>query len=64
MRLFMGTATQWREGPMGPTGLDYRALGVTADWLGMTPSAQLLEQVQVLENETLKIIRKARRDGH
>lgn len=53
--LFMRTATQWRLGPNGPQGLDYTALHSTAQWLGLAVTDDLLQQIQVLEAETLKI---------
>lgn len=56
--LFMAAATQWRQGPRGPAGIDYTGLRATADWLGMTPTPDLLDQVRVMEGHTLKLMRE------
>lgn len=60
VRLFTAVGTQWRHGPMGhPVGLDYSAVTAVMP-LYAEPSADLLDQVRVMEHATLKAIEERR----
>lgn len=58
VQMFLRVGTQWRVGPRGPIGLDYRAL----EWLlSLYPAADpraLLEDVQVIETAALQAIQR------
>lgn len=56
--LLMAVATQWRTGPAGVIGLDYSTLFALLDRRGMAHAEQidLLESVQVMESEVLRVI--------
>lgn len=58
-RLFRAMSTQWRTGMAGATGMDYAALPVTGDLLGMTPEEIRIafEDVRVMEGEALTAMR-------
>lgn len=62
--LFMAAGTQWRFGPAGAAGLDYTGLRSTADWLGMEATAELLDKVQTMEGQALKLLRDPKRGDH
>jgi len=51
--MFLRLLTQWRTGPRGPIGLDYRA----AEWLfslyEVTSPRELLEDLQIMEDAYL-----------
>jgi hypothetical protein len=52
--LWNAVQSQWRVGFSGPTGLDYTAVKVIADTLGIDWDEQLLKHIQSLEGATLK----------
>lgn len=56
--LFRAMSTQWRAGMGGPTGLDYAALPVTGDLLGMTSEEirSAFEDVRVMEGVALDVM--------
>ena len=56
VEFFLSSATQWRVGPNGRTGLDYAALMAVLPLYEVRPRRQrrLFAQLQVLEIETLE----------
>jgi hypothetical protein len=52
--LWSACQSQWRVGFGGPTGLDYVAVQLVANALGIEWDAQLLKHLQALEGATLK----------
>lgn len=52
--------TQWRVASSGVIGLDYAALPVVMDMLGVTSSERgsIFEDLRVMEAEALKVINK------
>lgn len=58
VQMFLRMGTQWRTGPRGVIGLDYRAL----EWLlSLYPAADpqaLLEDVQTMETAALQAIQQ------
>lgn len=61
--LFFSLDTQWRTGGMtgARTGLDYAAIEPAARCLGVTPDAQLLGDLRVMEREALATWAETRR---
>lgn len=57
-RLFRAMSTQWRAGMGGATGLDYAALPVTGDLLGMTYEEirSAFEDVRMMEGVALDVM--------
>jgi hypothetical protein len=55
-RLFRAMSTQWRAGMAGATGLDYAALPVTGDLLGLSAEEirGAFDDVRVMEGEALR----------
>lgn len=64
MQVFFGMQTQWRVGMNGATGLDYAALPVVENRLGVKKKdrAEVFEALQVLEGEMLAAWAEQRRD--
>lgn len=60
--VFSAMLTQWRMGFSGPTGLDYPALDVVMTLHNITDKRALLEDIQIMELEALKVF-KERRNG-
>lgn len=61
LRTFLAMSTQWRSAPMGgATGLDYAALPVVMEYVGVDDRRQAFEVVAELEAETLKFLRTRR----
>jgi hypothetical protein len=58
-RLFGAMSTQWRTGMAGATGLDYAALPVTGDLLGMASEEirSAFDDVRCMEGEALRVMR-------
>lgn len=57
-QLFRAMSTQWRMGMVGATGLDYAALPVTGDLLGMTTEEirTAFDDVRCMEGEALRVM--------
>lgn len=68
LTLFNGVQTQWRVGPMGPTGLDYDGVRASPAWyrLGrrLPPERceEVLEEVSVMEHAYLGELAKRARE--
>ena len=60
VRLFAALVTQWRVGMAGAVGLDYVALAAVARMLKIKVTSRRLEQLQLLESETLRIMAQQR----
>ncbi|MEI6158371.1 MAG: DUF1799 domain-containing protein [Roseococcus sp.] len=60
LRVFLNLATQWRHaGADGvPVGVDYLAVRVVAELLGVPADADLLARLRVLEGEALRVMRE------
>lgn len=56
-QLFTAVLTQWRVGMNGPIGLDYTALKTVMDIHGIEDKKQMLEDINVMEVEAIKVIR-------
>ncbi|WP_052729421.1 DUF1799 domain-containing protein [Chromobacterium vaccinii] len=56
-RVWQGMQTQWRVGPAGPFGLDYAALPVVEQRLGIeeTQRAAIFGHLQEMEREALRL---------
>ena len=54
--IFQAMRTQWRVGPGGATGLDFNALPVVEQRLGITPrqSRQAFQHLRVMQDEALR----------
>lgn len=64
IRLALASSGQWRMAGIGlgatkPVSLDLTAVDTAARWLGITPSARLLDGLAILEREALKLMRTA-----
>lgn len=62
IRLALAVAGQWRMVPMGlggarPVAFDMSAVDATARWLGISPSAYVLDGLALIEREALKLMR-------
>lgn len=57
MRLFVALSTQWRRAGMtgARSGLDYTAIAATAALAGIETGPDLLERLQVMEGEVLRL---------
>lgn len=57
--VFGAMQTQWRSGMAGATGLDYAALPIVQQALGVKPAARkaMFGDVQLMEREALKLMR-------
>lgn len=59
IRFFLKLQTQWLVSPMGErVGLNYASVEAVARVLGISLTPSLFEQVQVMEDETLKVLRR------
>lgn len=56
--LFCRVLTQWRTGPGGVIGLDYRVVFDLMELYQVTPRREVLEDVQVMEAEAVRLINK------
>lgn len=56
--LFNAMSTQWRIGMSGATGMDYSALPVLFDTLGIADRAAAFSGMQIMEREALRIMRE------
>lgn len=54
VRLFIGMGTQWRMGMNGAYGLDYSALPVVAQALGVRLRPGRFEGLRIMEAEVLR----------
>jgi hypothetical protein len=61
MELWQAVATQWRASACGLLGLDYVAVKIVADAIGVELSADVLEKLQILEGMMLE--RQAQQSG-
>lgn len=57
--IFARVSTQWRVGPGGPVGLDYKAVEWVMDLLKVKNKIKVLDAVQVLESSALRTMSKA-----
>lgn len=57
--VFLALGTQWRSGPMGPTGLDYCALELVLRLHGIRKRdrADIFEAVRIMESAALAAMR-------
>ena len=62
LRLFMRCGTQWRTSMAGYVGLDYNVVLSLMDRMRLDDEAheQLLDDVRVMEDEALRVIREAK----
>jgi hypothetical protein len=66
VRVFLRMQSQWKQQSVGygrahitvPTGLDYSALPVVAQALGVTVTADLLDRLGVMEAESVRIVQR------
>lgn len=56
--VFLSMSTQWRQGSGGPTGLDYNALPIVMKFYKIERDEQLLNDLRILEGETLRLFYK------
>lgn len=58
-QLFRALSTQWRTGMAGATGLDYAAIPITGDLLGMSTEEirTAFEDIRIMEGEALDVMR-------
>lgn len=59
--VFFAMATQWRTGLGGYEGLDYQAIEPTARMLGLTFEPQAFQDIRIMEDEALRVIRSRRK---
>lgn len=61
--LFFAMETQWRHGALGGLhGLDYQAIGPTAQLLDLELDPQAFHDIRAMESEVLRLARE-RRNG-
>lgn len=62
LSFFRGYTTQWRQGPAGPTGLDYAVILHELDRKGLAGDEydEMLHALRVIEGEALKQIHKSK----
>lgn len=60
--VFSRMQTQWRIGPTGATGLDYAALPIVMEAVGVKKKARpdVFARVQVIEQEVLRLLDERR----
>lgn len=59
VRVFLRCGTQWRRDPHGAlTGIDYSSLETVMRLMGVDDPQDVFERVAVIEDESLRIIRK------
>lgn len=56
--IFLRALTQWRTGPAGYIGLDYAGVLAVLRFLRVRPSPSLLDDLQVMEGEALRLFRE------
>lgn len=58
--VFVALQTQWRFSQIGPTGLDYSALGAVMRLRGVKKRdrADTFEAIRIMESEALDVMRK------
>lgn len=63
--VFESMATQWRIGMAGATGLDYAAMPVVMDMVGVARKRrpEVFESVRIMETEALATMAENREDG-
>lgn len=63
--VFESMATQWRVGMAGATGLDYAAMPVVMDMVGIKKKsrAEVFASVRIMETEALATMAENREDG-
>jgi hypothetical protein len=54
VRVFDALSTQWRVSMAGPTGLDYAALPVVFELLGIDDRAAVFDDLRILERAALE----------
>lgn len=57
-RLWTACQTQWRVGGAGPVGLDYPAVWLVAESMGIEMHAANLGRIRALEREALNHLRE------
>lgn len=64
VRVFDAMITQWRQGPGGPSGLDYSVLPLVAGWLQVAPDrhSEMFAQIREMEQHAIGMIVSKR--GH
>lgn len=65
LSVFLAMQTQWRVGFGGETGLDYSALPMVYDCMGIEPGEKsaVFDALRQLEIETLTVWAKEKKDG-
>ena len=63
--VFESMATQWRVGMAGATGLDYAAMPVVMDMVGIKKKdrTEVFASVRIMEQEALATMAENRKDG-
>lgn len=63
--VFESMATQWRVGMAGATGLDYAAMPVVMDMVGIKKKdrTEVFASVRIMEQEALATMAENREDG-
>lgn len=57
--LFTACATQWRVAGLGGVlGLDYKAVQVVAEWIGVVVNRAIFDDLRVMEAEAVRLFRK------
>jgi len=60
VNVFMAMSTQWRMGPIGPSGLDYNVLPEVWRRLKVAPvdRDQVFQDLMAMEDEALRVMRE------
>lgn len=61
--VFSALVTQWRMGYSGPVGLDYSAVRVVMDMHGIQDQRAMLDDIQAMEFEALKVFKERSKNG-
>ena len=58
--IFMSIQTQWRVGPVGPTGLDYTGVASALRMMRIRSSPELFSQIRLMETTALALMTEAK----
>lgn len=63
LELFVAVQTQWRQGPIGPSGLDYSGVETALRLMGVKIDAEMFGFIRLMERAALDCFAKARNNG-
>lgn len=58
LSIFIATQTQWRQGPAGPSGMDYTGVESALRLMRIEATAELFQQIRLMERTALDCLAK------